>query len=349
MLQIAGITLSDLHRLENVMRRFGNFFAVMAVMSFVLLGSAGLADGQRRNDRQIRDLVRSLNAQIDDFQYGLDYQLRSASSRNRDVENVQDSIRNLQTKVDDFEENLNNQKDNRDDIREIITAAKDIDAYLGQNSQNRRIETNWQNVRTTINNLSSNYSVTPDWSSRISATPGVTRGPVGNTVPPRMSTPTRVVGPSNNLTGTYQLDSSKSENPADVIAQTNVGDAQRQDLQAKLEAPEQIAIDIRGNQVTLASSKAPPAMFIADGREKTEQVNGQNIRLRATLRGEELTITSLGGDTDYTVTFTPMDGGRGLKITRRITTDYLSETVFAESIYNKTESFAGLGIDRDVP
>ena len=331
------------------MRRFGNFFAAMAVMSFVVLGTAGLADAQRRNERQIRDLVRSLNAQIDDFQYGLDYQLRSSSSRNRDVENVHDSIRNLQTKVDDFEENLNNRKDNRDDIREIITAAKDIDAYLGQNPQNRRIETNWQSVRTSIDSLATNYGVTPDWSSRISATPGVTRDPVGNTVPPRMSTPARVVGPSHNLTGTYQLDSSRSENTADIISQTNVGDAQRQDLQSKLEAPEQIAIDIRGNQVTLASSKAPPAMFVADGRDKNEQVNGQSIRLKATLRGEELTITSLGGDTDYTVTFTPMDGGRSLKITRRITTDYLSETVFAESVYNKTESFAGLGIDRNLP
>ncbi|MEO8573386.1 MAG: hypothetical protein ABI481_05410 [Pyrinomonadaceae bacterium] len=333
------------------MKRLGNFFAAIAVVSFVLIGTAGLADGQKRNEKQIRDLVRSLNAQIDDFQYGLDYQLRSASSKSQDVENVQDSIRRLQTKVDDFEENLNNRKDNRDDIREIVTSAKDIDAYLDQDQQNRRIETNWQSVRTTINSLASNYGVTPDWSSRISATPGVTRDPVGNTGPPRMSAPSqaRVSGPTNNLTGTYQLDSSKSENTADIISQTNVADAQRQDLQLKLEAPEQIAIDIRGNQVTLASSKAPPAMFVADGREKTEQVNGQTIRLRATLRGEELTITSLGGDTDYAVAFTTMDGGRGLKITRRITTDYLSETVFAESVYNKTESFAGLGIDRNLP
>src|SRR5688572_7004635 len=99
MLQIAGTTPLYFYRLEHVMRRFGNFFAGMAMMSFVLLGTAGFADAQRRNERQIRDLVRSLNAQIDDFQYGLDYQLRSASSRNQDVENVHDSIRNLQSKV----------------------------------------------------------------------------------------------------------------------------------------------------------------------------------------------------------------------------------------------------------
>ncbi len=118
-------------------------------------------------------------------------------------------------------------------------------------------------------------------------------------------------------------------------------------LNRKLDAPEQIAIDVRGNEVTLASSKASPVTFTADGREKTEQSNGRTVRMRATLRGEELTVTSLGGETDYTVTFTPMDSGRGLKVTRRITTDYLTETVFAESVYNKTESFAGLGIDRN--
>ncbi|MEO8042073.1 MAG: hypothetical protein ABI646_05645 [Acidobacteriota bacterium] len=329
------------------MKRFGNFLAVMAVISCVVLGTAGFADAQRRNERQIRDLVRSLNAQIDDFQYGLDYQRRSTSGRTQDVENVHDSIRNLQTKVDDFEGNLNNRRDNRDDVREIISAAKDVDAYLAQNPQNGRIDTNWQSVRTTINSLASNYGVTPDWSTRVSAIPGTTRDPDGTTVPPRINDPIRNSAPSNGLTGTYQLDTGRSENTADIVSHSNVADAQKQDLESKLEAPEQIAIDVRGNEVTLASSKASPVTFTADGREKTEQLNGRTVRLKATLRGEELTITSLGGDTDYTVTFTPIDGGRTLKVTRRITTDYLSETVFAESLYNKTESCAGLGIDRN--
>jgi hypothetical protein len=329
------------------MKRFGNYIAVMAAISFFVLGTAGLADAQRRDERQIRDLVRSLNAQIDDFQYGLDYQLRSATGRTPDVENVHDSIRNLQTKVDDFEESLNNRRENRDDVREIITAAKDVDAYLAQNPQNRRIDTNWQSVRTTIDRLASNYGVTPDWSTRISTVPGTTRDRSGKTIPPRITVPARSSAPSNGLTGTYQLDTGRSENTADIISHSNVPDAQRQDLGSKLEAPEQIAIDVRGNEITLASSKASPVTFTADGREKTEQSNGRTVRLKATLRGEELTITSLGGDTDYTVTFTAIDGGRTLKVTRRITTDYLSETVFAESVYNKTESFAGLGIDRN--
>ncbi len=324
------------------MKRFSNLFAVVSVITFVLLGTAVFAQGQRRNERQVRDLVRSLNAQIDDFQFGLDHHLRTTSARSEDVEKMHDSVRNLQTKVDDFDESLASRRENRDDVREIVTAAKDVEAFLAQNPQNRRAETNWQEVRTTINSLASNYGVTPDWSTGVSSYPTAIRDRGGDPVPPPRSTTM-----SYGLTGTYKLDTARSENTADIISNSHVGSSHRQDLESKLEAPEQIAIDIRGNQVTLASSKASPATFIADGSEKTEQLGGRTIRLRATLRGEELLITSLGGETDYTVTFTPMDNGRALKVTRRITTDYLTETVFAESVYNKTESYAGLGIDRN--
>ncbi|PYS98811.1 MAG: hypothetical protein DMF63_14580 [Acidobacteria bacterium] len=334
----------------------------------MILGTAGLSNAQRRNEKQIRDSVRSLNAQIDDFQYGLDYQLKSTSSPTQDIDGVHDSIRTLQTKVDDLEENLNNRKDNRDDIHSIIIAAKDVDAFLKSNPQNQRIDTNWNAVRTTINSLATNYGVVPDWETRdpaysdntINQTTITQTTRDGNRTTSRRTTTQsgtsariipavparRTTSPanSNGLTGTYQIDLARSEKAADIVSGSNVGNDQRQDLESKLDAPEQIAIDIRGNEVTLASSKAQPVSFVADGREKTEQENGRTVRLKATLRGQELTITSLGGETDYAVTFVPQDNGRSLKVTRRITTDYLEETIFAESVYNKTDDVAGLGI-----
>src|SRR5436190_2039071 len=56
---------------------------------------------------------------------------------------------------------------------------------------------------------------------------------------------------------------------------------------------------------------------------------------------------SIGGNNDFTVTFETTDGGQTLKVTRRITTEYLSETIFAESVYNRTSTTAGLGIQVD--
>ena len=152
------------------------------------------------------------------------------------------------------------------------------------------------------------------------------------------------------MTGTYQIDVSRSENSKDIadraIDNNNVNNnSNRQDLEEKLEAPEQLAIDVRGNQVTLASSKASPVSLAVNGQERTENIGGRTVRLRATLRGDELVISSLGGESDFTITYSSLDNGRGLKVTRRITTDYLRQTVFAESVYNKTDAVAKLGID----
>jgi hypothetical protein len=377
-------SLTHFYKLEKVMKPPIKQFAAVVAVLFLILGTASLTNAQRRDERQIRDLVRSLNAQIDDFQYSLDYQLKSTSSPSRMIDDVHQSIRNLQTKVDDLEANLNNRKDNRDDVHGIIQAAKDVDALLVSNPQNNRIDKNWGGIRTTINTLATNYGVKADWDAydpsysdndgggttvtqttrdgnRTSTHTTTTQSggsvriippisaqrpptysrPVPRTAPPRTtSVPTTS---TNGLTGTYRIDTARSEKVADVLSSSNVGNDQRQDLESKLDAPEQIAIDIRGNEVTLASSKAAPVTFIADGSEKTEQANGRTVRLKATLRGQELILTSLGGETDYTVTFISEDS-RTLKVTRRITTDYLEETVFAESVYNKTDDVAGLGI-----
>ncbi len=359
--QKPGSSLSQFGNSEKVMKRLSNLLTAVSAIALIVVGTVGVADAQRRNERQVRDLVRTLNAQVDDFQYGLDNHLRSTSSRTPDVETVHDTIRNLQSKLDDFEENLNNRRENRDDMRGIIDAAKEVDAFLTQNPQNRRIDTNWQSVRTTINSLASNYGVTPDWNTRGSnypsstpdnsnyptTAPGTSNYPTNPRGNNRNNIPARTPVITTGLSGAYTLDTSRSENTADIVTNSGVGASQRQDLESKLEAPERISIDLRGNEVTLSSSKANAVTFTADGTEKTEQVNGRTIRLRATLRGEELTITSLGGETDYAVTFVPMDNGRTMKVTRRITTEYLSETVFAESFYNKTDSNAGLITSND--
>ena len=98
----------------------------------------------------------------------------------------------------------------------------------------------------------------------------------------------------------------------------------------------------------MASSKNSPINFTADGRDRSEKTSdGRTVRVRATLRGQELTVSSLGGETDYTVTFASTDNGKSLKVTRRITTDYLNQTIFAESFYTKTDAVAQLGIDNN--
>ncbi|HUF02630.1 MAG TPA: hypothetical protein VMM38_00490 [Aridibacter sp.] len=147
------------------------------------------------------------------------------------------------------------------------------------------------------------------------------------------------------LQGTYTLDRSASENADSIIENVSRRESptveERSDLAAKLEAPETITIRIEGDRVTLETSLGgAPAVFTADGvARSSRRADGSTVSLRAGFRGDVLTISSLGGESDYTLTFAPEDGGRSMRVTRRITTSYLSETVFADSIYRRSNGY----------
>lgn len=333
------------------MRRLRGLFTAFVVAGFILSGLVTEADAQRRNQRMIRDTVRSLDAKVDDFAVNLRFQLRSNSVGRQAQQDAQATIDALKNAVRNFSDNVDQRRENRDDMEEIIAAAQDMNGFLRANHLGPRIESSWTDVRNTISGLASNYGVTPNWSGRIS---NASRNNDDDNYDDNYDD--RDYGNDSSsvlaggLTGTYEIDRSRSERTADIIGGIRVSGAQRQDLESKLEAPEQIAISVRGDQVTLASSNGSPITFTADGREKTEQVNGRTLRVRATLRGDELTVSSLGGETDYTVTFASENDGQALKVTRRITTEYLRETVFADSVYTKSDSVARLGIvDSDLP
>jgi hypothetical protein len=106
----------------------------------------------------------------------------------------------------------------------------------------------------------------------------------------------------------------------------------------RLEAPESLALERDGRTITMASSQARQVTFEADGREQVEQSrNGRRMRTTATLSGDRLTINAEGDrSVDYQVTFEPIDNGRSLRVTRRITHEDLRQPVVANSVYDKT-------------
>lgn len=317
---------------DKNMKPINNALLSAGLVAIVMSGLAVSAAAQGRSQREVRDAVMTLSSQIDDLAYELEYQGKNGGL-NPALQNVQRRVSDLKDKVASFDQNVTQRRENRDDIYAIVDAARSANKALGAANTDRSVRGYWADVKRSVDSLAAKYGVTPDWNSAASTRPNA----------PAMSTPVRAS--VSGLTGTYQLDAAKSEKITDVLASSRVGAGQRQDLESKLEAPEEIAILVSGNRVTLASSKAEPVSFIADGRDKAEDANGKTIRVRATLRGQDLTISSVGGETDYTVRFVSIDGGNAMKVTRRITTDYLRETVFAESVYTKSDAVAGLGID----
>jgi hypothetical protein len=318
-----------------------------------------------QNSRTVQDAARALDSKLSGMQDNFENQMRSNSVDQGQIDVVMEHVADLQNALGDFEHQLNARRENRKDVQKVVDAAQRLNDVVGDVATNRQMSRAWQSTRDQVDRLAREYGVVTRWqdasvnggisgpySGQSSPDPAYSDNDNGRPAP----TPTgrHRLPPvlSNNgsgtvsvgLSGTYQLDRQASENVDDIVRGANVSDDQQSDLRDKLEAPDQIALDIRGSQVTLATSKGDPVTFTADGREKTQNANGRTVRLKATIGGDTLTVSSLGGETDFNITFQSISGGRALKVSRRITTDYLKQTVFAESLYNKTDSVAKLDI-----
>lgn len=316
-------------KLNNISRVF--FVSLVALT----LGLGSIVSAQTRNEREVRDALRSLSSSLDNFEYDLRYQMQSTSANSDELSDVQDNIRDLKDSIRQFQQNFDRKRENKSDAESVVQSARSINDFVTNSGQNNRVADGWKNVRTQIERIAGNYGITPSWD--FDDNPQGVRD--NNDMAPTNSV---TVG----LSGTYDLDSARSEAIDDIVSSSGATGSQRDELRQKLEAPGQIAIEIRGQQVTLATSVATPVTVTADGTQKTESgSNGNTVRLRATLNGQTLTVASLDGSTDYTITFSSESNGRILKVTRRITMQDLDNTVFAESVYNKTDAVARLGID----
>jgi hypothetical protein len=193
-----------------------------------------------------------------------------------------------------------------------------------------------------LNELARIYNVSWNWNTTTSTYP--TTGQGGNYPGGGYA--------ARGLTGTFRLDTTRSDDARDAAdrATRSLPNRDRQrvldNLTARLEAPDQLAIDRRGRSITIASTRAPQITFEADGREAIETTpNGRQVRVRATLLGEQLSVSTTGNrDNDFTVTFEPIENGRRLRVTRRISNQNLSSPVVVQSIYDRTADVARFDI-----
>jgi len=340
-----------------IMKKLTTTFSLIAMLAIGALA---------QNTRNVQDAVRSLNSKLDDVEQVFQTQMRSNSVPQGQIDVLMDDIRDLRGTVADLQNNVDRHRDNRRDAQKVIESAQRLNDVMFDVASNKQLERDWQTARDQVDRIAREYGVVARWqegagtensgvsrnggysnsggySDNDNAQPVAAPSQVRNTVPPTYDN--RGYATVNvGLSGTYQIDRQASENIDDIVRGTNVTSDHADDLRDKLDAPDQVAIDIRGQQVTLATSKGEPVTFTADGRDKMQNSNGRTVRLKATMSGDTLTVSSLGGETDFTITFQSISGGRAMKVSRRITTDYLKETVFAESLYNKTDSVAHLDI-----
>jgi hypothetical protein len=166
------------------------------------------------------------------------------------------------------------------------------------------------------------------------------------------SAPQTTTAADARLTGVYRLDARASADPAQIarrVAAALPPDERQgvlEDLSARLNSPPQIAIQRRGRTFDIASTRAPRITFDADGQTYTEQAaSGHTVRTRAVVYGDSLMISTRGNaDDEFSVNFDAVEGGRRLRVTRRIYEPRLSQPVVVQSLYERVSQVARFSI-----
>ena len=314
----------------------------MALSMIALLMVNGLAQAQTRQTyRGTFQSVRRIILRVENRSIVFRNSLESWSSRNPNATYSNVANQDINLFVRDFDDSVRQLRVRFDarqstaaDVQDVLNRASRIDFFLGRHSVDVRTRNQWTNLRADLNQLANAYRV--NWPQA-----GTNYPPYGN-------------GNqfSGQLTGTYRVDLSRSDDArlaAERAARGMAPSERRRVLDAltqRLESPQELALDVRGRNVTIASSRASQISFVADGRERIETAaSGRTVRSRATLTGDQLTVSATG-DTgnDFTVTFDSIEGGRRLNVTRRVFVQGLSSPVVVQSYYDKTSDVAQFNI-----
>jgi hypothetical protein len=293
-------------------------------------GSGGQESNYNLSDTQMRQLVDRINVRTTTFSRNLrmDLNRRSIADRNA-ADEIRRHMSEFEMALIQLRNRVNNRQSNSSDARELLEHAAFLNTFVAERRLSTRTENNWNILRPDLERLASAYSIAWNWTNL----PGDS-------------------GSSYDLTGTFRLNSARSDDVRRAVdnATRNLSAAERQRVYdamlRRLDPPQMLAIDRRGNSVTIASTRAPQINFIADGREQVETTpRGQSVRVRASLSGDTLSITRTGERAnDFTVSFDPSNDGRELLVTRTIYTDRLNQPITVRTYYDRTSDVAQLNI-----
>ncbi|HKO62922.1 MAG TPA: YMGG-like glycine zipper-containing protein [Pyrinomonadaceae bacterium] len=308
------------------------FFALTLIAAGITLVQAQ-RQSYRGTYRSVQQLITRLDNRTDLLRTSLNAQSqrRAYGTSGRDAEAL---LNDLDLAVETLQQRFNARNSTAADAENVLRHAALIEPLMGNEVRGSGVLRHWNPLRADLNHLATAYGIS--WPTVSQSFPATGSG-YGQ----------------NMLTGTYRLNTSRSDDPTraadDAIRSMPYRDRQRfrDQIVARLESPDQMAIELRGREVTLASSRAPQISFVADGVERVESsTTGRPLRARATVTGDQLIVSSTGeAGNQFNVTFDPIDNGRAMQVTRRVYVTGLSRAVEVRSIYDKTSAVARFDIN----
>ncbi len=333
----------------SILRSMVSVFILLAFSTVISLSIQAQQQTNRNNARQVSNMLQRLERSSSRFRNSLNLALVQRSVDQTQPQNDVSTFEyGFELAIKQFRDQFTRRLAVASDVESILQKASPLNRFMTQNNLNSRARNDWASVRTDLNTLASAYGVHWQWTQ-----------PTAMKVDPNGSFPlseSESVNKSpNRLTGTFKLDPSRSDNPRDKAqrATRNLRADERQEVAgqilARLESPERLMIERRGTTMTIASSLAPQSTFEADGRERQEQLsNGRWTKVTATLRGEQLVVSSNGyKNNDFTVTFDASENDRSLRVRREIYSDQLTQPVVVDSVYDRTADVGQWGSPND--
>ena len=282
------------------------------------------------SDLQMRQLIQRVDSRTVTFSRNLRLDLNRSNDRNT-ADEIRSHLTQFESALVQLRNRVNTRQSSSSEVRSVLDHASYLNTYVSDRQLSYQTENNWNVLRQDLDRLAGAYNIAWNWSQI----------PDTNTNAGRRA----------DLTGTFRLNTSRGDDARQAVdaATRNLSLAERQrvydSLLRRLDPPNMLAIDRRGRQVTIASTRAPQINFTADGREQVETTpSGRQIKVRASFQGDVLTITRTGERAnDFTVTFDPIDSNQ-LLVTRTLYTERVSQPVMVRTYYDRTSEVAQLNV-----
>ncbi len=284
-------------------------------------------------DIQLRDLIARLERKTNTYRGQMNISLDNSRINNTNREDsINAYVKDFENATDRLKQDFNNRRSTVAVATEVLNRGRIIDQFMTSHRMNRAAENGWSSIRTDLDTLATYYRVSWNWDLQNPTYPG-DNAPTGR-LPER-------------ITGTYRLNTNRSDNVANVIndALRNYTGVQRENikrvLERRLQSPEMIAIQMRNRTVEMASTNLPETSFDADGVGKTETNDrGRTVTTTVTADNDSVAI-NYDGDriNDFYLKLAPGANGQ-LNVTRRIYLENQNESVTVSSVYDRVSNTA---------
>ena len=252
-----------------------------------ILSATAVAQQQsyRVNDQQVQDVLNLIDARTGTFRLSFDRAIdRSRIKGSRAADEIGRSVIDFKQATSRLRDRVNDRRSDAAAVEDVLKPAAIIDTFMASNQLDASVQRDWQDLRRELEELAQLYGVTWNRTGSRSNPPSAAAGSKAGVL-------------NRRLGGTYQLDTSRGDDPRRAAEQATrtVPPGQRdrayQRLMNRLEAPDVIAIDRQGNRVSMATSRGPRVTFEADGR-----VRQSSVRRETPQHARHLHWRSIGAD-----------------------------------------------------